>query len=179
MVIQHGLSIDGYLALPEEKPYLEYIHGEAVPKMAPDRIHGTIAAHMAALLSGHQREHSGTTVVEGRVQFADPVDPRFMLPDVAYYAAGRALDARAAMAPPTLAVEIRSAEQSLEGQREKCRYYRAHGVDVAWLVDPVTRAVEVFEGPSHLVLEPGAVLTSAALTGFSVPVADLFAGLSD
>ncbi|MBE7518918.1 MAG: Uma2 family endonuclease [Thermoflexaceae bacterium] len=177
MVIQHGLSIEEYLALPEEKPYLEYIHGEAVPKMAPDRIHGTLAAQLAALLAGHKHRHGGTVVVEARVRFADRHDLRYLLPDVAYYAPGRPLDAGGAMAPPTLAVEIRSPEQPLESQREKCRYYRAHGVDSAWVVDAEARAVEVFEGSARRVLEVGEDLTSIALPGFSLPVADPFAGL--
>ncbi len=177
MAIQHGLSIDEYLALPEEKPYLEYIHGEAVPKMAPDWLHFNLAKRILVALAAYESAHGGSSGVEGRVYFDDSRDPRYLLPDVAYYAPGRPQRAGSAMAPPTLVVEIRSPGQSLEGQREKCRYYCHHGVDVAWLVDAEARAVEVFEGQLHRTLEPGEMLTSAALPGFSLTVADLFAGL--
>lgn len=177
MVIQHGLGIEEYLALPEEKPYLEYIRGEAVPKMAPDWLHFNLAKRILIALADYERAHGGSSGVEGRVRFEDDADLRYLLPDVAYYGPGRPQRIGGAMAPPALAVEIRSPGQPLESQREKCRYYRAHGVDSAWLVDAEARAVEIFEGSARRVLEVGEDLTSIALPGFSLPVADLFAGL--
>jgi Uma2 family endonuclease len=79
------------------------------------------------------------------------------------------------MKPPTLGVEVRSEGQSLAFLREKCRYYRDHGVDTAWLIDPLGRRAELFEAGREGVELPGdGVLTSAAMPGFALPLADLW-----
>lgn len=80
MVIQHGLGIEEYLALPEEKPYLEYIRGEAVPKMAPDWLHFNLAKRILVALAAYESAHGGSSGVEGRVYFEDSRDPRYLLP---------------------------------------------------------------------------------------------------
>jgi Uma2 family endonuclease len=177
MVIRHRMTVAEYLALPEEKPYLEYINGEVCPKVAPDRGHSDIADAILGALWEYRKEHGGRSAVEGRVRFDDPSDTRYLLPDVAYYAPGRPRGDRI-MTPPTLAVEIRSPEQSIEAQRDKCRFYRAHGVEAAWLVDPQERTVEVFEGSiDGRVLASGEILRSEHLPGFRLPLSDLFAAL--
>lgn len=177
MVIQHRLSVEEYLALPEEKPYRELVNGEARPKMAPDRRHSDIAVALLEAFAVYRREHGGHSAVEGRVAFADPRDPRVLLPDVSCYAPGRERGG-VVLTPPTLAVEIRSEGQSLNELREKCRYYRAHGVDAAWLIDPDTRTAELFEGARDGVTLPlDGTLESAFLPGFRLPLPDLFAAL--
>ena len=83
------------------------------------------------------------------------------------------------MTPPTLAVEIRSPDESMVSQREKCHYYVTHGVDVAVLVDPQNAAAEVFERGRHLVFEEPAVVTLDSLPGLEFRLGELFAGLDD
>ena len=177
MTTRQALTVEAYLALPEEKPYLEYVRGEAVPKMAPDWMHFNLAKRILVALAEYEAGFGGVAGVEGRVRFDDRADTRFLLPDVAYYAKGRPLRAGEFMAPPTLAVEIRSVGQSMNEQRDKCHYYREHGVDAVLLIDPENRAVEAFEGADHRVLEPPENVTLAALPGFSVSLTDLFSGL--
>jgi Uma2 family endonuclease len=82
------------------------------------------------------------------------------------------------LSPPTLAVEVRSKDRSMRGLRDKCRYYRTHGVDVAWLIDPYSRTIEVFEGEAdgQRAARDG-TLESPSLPGLRVPVADLWAAL--
>lgn len=176
VVTKQALTPDEYLALPEQKPYLEYVCGEAVPKMAPDRKHGALAARLVGCLLDYQRARGGETIIEGRVEFQDGDDLRFLLPDISFFSAGRPVEGRRAMLSPTLAIEIRSPDQPLSEQRDKCHFYRRHGVDVAWLVDPVSRAVEVFEAGVHLVLEEDQSLSCEALPGLALPLTDLFEG---
>jgi Uma2 family endonuclease len=179
MVIKHRMTAAEYLALPEEKPYLEYINGEVCPKVAPDRRHSDIADAILGALWDYRKVHGGRSAVEGRIGFDDPSDTRYLLPDVAYYAPGRPRGDRI-MTPPTLAVEIRSPEQSKESQRAKCRYFRTHGVDVAWLVDPDERTVEVFEGlDDGTVVRPGQTLRTGHLPGFELGVNALFAAMDE
>lgn len=177
VIIKHRLTVEEYLALPEEKPYLEYVDGEVVPKMAPDRNHAGIAGELDFRLGLYRREHGGFFGPEGRVEFNDAGKRRFHLPDVAYWAPGRPIG-KPIMAPPTLAIEIRSPDEPLSSQREKCRFYRSHGVDVCWLVDPVSRTAEVFEGDrAGAVLSADRALESPFLPGFRLPLGELFAVL--
>jgi len=63
----------------------------------------------------------------------------------------------------------------MDSQLAKCRFYLAHGVDVACLIDPESRTVEVFEGDGDgQALSPGSSLESPMLPGFSLPLAELF-----
>ena len=174
MVTKHGLTAEEYLALPEEKPYLEYVRGEVMPKMAPDRNHAGLAGELSYRLGQYRHEHGGFFGPEGRVGFLEPADMRFLLPDVAYWAPGRDVGERI-LTPPTLAIEIRSTDQAIAGLREKCRYYRQHGVDVCWLVDPMTRTVEVFEDETDgRSARPGELIESRHLPGFRLSVSELF-----
>ncbi len=180
MVVRQKLSVDEYLALPEEKPYLEYIDGEAVPKMAPDWSHLRLAQQSAGHLWLYAGHHGGWAGPEGRLQFGERPGAQFRLPDVAYWA-----PARMPSNPhgpitvfPTLAVEVRSPGQPLEEMRERCRFYRRHGIEAAWLVDPDARTVELFEaGREGELLAAGATLTSPHLPGFALGLTELFAVL--
>ena len=95
------MSVEEYLALPEEKPYLEYVNGEALAKPVPDSDHSDIVA-----LAEHRTYHGGHPATEARTRFEGPEGMSILLPDVAYYAAGRRR--RGATLPqPTFAVEAR------------------------------------------------------------------------
>jgi Uma2 family endonuclease len=69
------------------------------------------------------------------------------------------------------------ADETMASQRAKCRWFRAHGVDVCWLIDPASRTVEVFEGNRDGVRADG-VLESAFLPGLRIPLDELFSGLA-
>ncbi len=78
--------------------------------------------------------------------------------------------------PPSLAIEIRSEGQTLRSLRERCRYYRAHGVDAAWLIYPPTRTAEIFDASNEgTILREDGTLSSVAVPGFAVPLSGLFA----
>jgi Uma2 family endonuclease len=87
-------------------------------------------------------------------------------------------DERRRFAPlcPDAAFEIRSENQSLAELREKMRTYMANGAQVAVLIDPYQRAVEVYR-PQH---EPEKHTGSQAVTldpempGFSLDIAPFF-----
>lgn len=105
MVTRHLMSVEEYLALPEEKPYLEYVNGEALAKPVPDSDHSDIVA-----LAEHRTYHGGHPATEARTRFEGPEGMSILLPDVAYYAAGRRR--RGATLPqPTLAVEARPPDE--------------------------------------------------------------------
>lgn len=180
MVTSHRVTVDQYLAMPETKPYLEYYDGEVRQKMAADYYHSAVAARLVVVLSRYTASRGGFVGPEARVDLVEEGHQRFLLPDVAYWARGRRVRGQPAMTPPTLAVEIRSPGESMTGQREKCRIYRASGVDVCWLIDPPRQLVERFEGEDDAVVIPtDAALESPHLPGFSVSLGELFGGLDE
>ena len=176
MVIQHALSLAEYLALPEEKPYREFMHGIAVQKPMTNNDHGDLVSVILYALMSYARDRGGKAGPEVSVLLGTPPDQRVLLPDVAFWAAGLRQE-RYPTNPPTLAVEVRSPSQSLAEQREKCRYYCANGVAVAWLVDPARQTVEVFEGMGELSWTVGDLQT-AALPGFELTVAEVFEAMA-
>lgn len=173
------MSVEEYLSLPEEKPYLEYVNGEVHRKPMPDWMHVALVERIADALREYRRAHGGFSGPEGRVGFENTGDVRFYLPDFLYFAKGRHYR-QTPMPPPTLAVEVRSEGQPLGWLRDKCRHFRRNGTDVCWLVDPRTRTVEVFdEARDGEVIREDATLTAAALPGFELPLRDLFAVIDE
>lgn len=178
MAVRQRVSPEEYLALPEEKPYLEYVNGEVVPKVAPDIRHLVLADEIQFRLHLYRREAGGLSGPEGRVEFDLPGETRFLLPDVAYWAPDRPVEGSRAMLPPTLAVEIRSPGQPMAQMRERARFFLANGVDACWVVDAESRTVEVFDrGDAERTLMVGDVLESPNLPGFSLSIAEIFVAL--
>ncbi len=171
------LTLDEFHAIPEQKPYLEFWNGEIVQKMAPQRNHWELQTRIVELLLEYRTHAGGRTGTEASVYFDNESEPRELVPDVAYWAPAKPVGGPVAE-PPTLAVEIRSAGQSLNWLRGKCRYYIENGVDLAWLVDPESRTVEVFEAERDgEPLPAGFVLQSRHLPGLSIDTSHLFSVL--
>ena len=161
-----------YLALPEEKPYLEFVDGLIEEKPMPDGHHRRLSGEFTGVFWSYQKTAGGDLGPEGRVHLRAGL---YRIPDTAYWAPGRPAGDDSL---PSVAVEVRSPNQSLSDLREKCRAYREYGIDAVWLVDPLRRTVEVFEGAQDgTVLRVGDTLTSAAMPGFALPLAELFAVL--
>ena len=165
------MTPEQFLALPEVKPYLEYVHGMVLQKPVAKSVHAKLAARLALELGRYVRQHRGHVGVEARTAVG-PL-PNYRLPDVTYWAAGRDSGDDSL---PTLAIEVRSPSQTMAELREKCRYFRANGVDACWLIDPDARSAEVFEGEQDgQLLGPSGTLTAASLPGFALTLDDLFA----
>ena len=173
----HGVRMtpEQYLALPEEKPYLEYIDGMVVQKPMVNSEHRKLVGKLDFAFGLYQQSHGGTFGPEGRVRAGAPAT--FRIPDTAYWAPGLPSGDDSL---PTLAVEVRSPGQTAAELRAKCRFFRRNGVEACWLVDPEARTVEVFEGGQDgAVLADPATLMSAHLPGFVLPLRELFAVLAD
>ena len=80
--------------------------------------------------------------------------------------------------PPTLAVEVLSDSNTAAEMRQKRREYFESGSKLVWVVDPPTRTISVYTGPTT---EPDRTLTESdtldggdVLPGFAMAVADVF-----
>ena len=162
-----------YLALPETKPYLEFVDGDVLEKPMPDHLHRRTVGQFDGRFFVYQREHGGDFGPEGRVTLRPGLH---RLPDTAFWAAGRPAGKDSV---PGVAVEVLSPDDSLTDARAKCRAYVEYGVTTAWLIDPVRRTAEVF-GDGHdgaVFTPPDGVLVSSAMPGFALSLAELFSVL--
>ena len=137
-----------------------------------DRTHGNLVGELCGHFWIYARPRGAEFGPERRVRLG----PRhYRKPDMALWVAGTPTGNDTL---PTLAVEVRSRDDTMASQRRKCRVYREAGIPVVWLIDPISRTVEVFEGGADGErIPPGGVMESAHLPGFRLAVADLFAVL--
>jgi len=82
------------------------------------------------------------------------------------------------MLRPTLAIEILSKSNTEREMRQKTKEYFESGSKLVWLIDPSSRTIAVYTGPTET---PTRTLTEAdildggdVVPGFSMPVKDLF-----
>jgi len=164
------MTPEQYLALPEEKPYLEYIDGMVVQKPMFARPEGLLCAEVGSHIVNWTRQHGGAAGIMART--AAGSGPSYRLPDVSFWKPGYASGDDDL---PTLAIEIRSPDQALTELRTKSRFFRNNGVEACWIIDPKSRSAEVFEGErdgDHIASD--GVLTAACLPGFELQFAELF-----
>ena len=158
----------------------EFTNGVVTAKRGPDmtqKKHWIVAEEFTVAFHLYRRSYGGISAQIPTTDFSSGGDRLYRLPDVAYWAPGRTVGDSIAH-PPTAAIEIVSPDQSVPDLREKCRFFRRHGVDVCWLVDPQSRWVEVWDSSRDgSRLGPGDELASIALPGFALPARSLWAAI--
>ncbi len=165
------MTPEEFLALPEEKPYLEYVDGVVIQKPMPTDEHSDLQMYISYELETHVRKHGGRVRPEARAALGDA--PNYRLPDISYWSpeADRSNDS-----VPTLAVEIRSRSQTLAELQSKCRQFLAAGAKECWIFDLVSKSVLVLVADSELTRVPDTgEVTTAHIPGFAVSLAALFA----
>jgi Uma2 family endonuclease len=186
----HGarMTLDEFLALPEEKPYLEYEDGVVKQKDVPSDVspqgdHGSIQAEFVVRFdrAGRQRR-LGKVFSETRF-----VTPGWSpVPDVSYY---RRENIRPRSrhqigdfhVPPDIAVEIVSPDQAVRELLEKCLRYATVGVPVSLIVDPDDVSIFVIRPNQQLVVLRGEdrIDLDDIIPGFELTVTELFASAVD
>jgi Uma2 family endonuclease len=171
----HGLRMteEEFLELPEEKPYLEYVDGVVLQKPTANAAHRRIVFNLNGAFFVYMQDRGGDAGPEGRVRLGDL--PNYRVPDMSYWVPDIPSGNDSL---PTLGVEVRSPGQTMDELRAKCRFYRRSGIAVAWLLDPRSRAVEIYEDEREGdLLAPGEKLRSPHVPGFAITQEDLFAGV--
>ena len=179
---QRRMTLEEFLRLPEEEPPLEYLDGEVTQKVSPQGQHGTLQPAIWWLFTDFavpRRLARAFTELRATYAGGSPV------PDVAVYRWDRVpLTPEGKVAnvfrePPDIAVEIVSPDQSVPKIVEKCRWYVAHGVRIALLVDPDHLTVWLFRPDAEPAVLRGAdrIDLDAVLPGFELTVDALFATL--
>ena len=161
----------------------ELVRGEIVEMTRPDQSHGNVCNEIAyALTSWAKRTASGrvTTNDSGILTERDPDTLRGA--DVAFFATSQLADGKLPRGQtklvPVLCAEVLPPPNSWTEMRRKIDEYLAVGVQEVWIVDPDARTVEAFRQDAPPVLHRRLMtLTSRELSEFSVPIAELFAGV--
>ena len=176
MAVKLRVSVEEYLALPEhEKPYREYRDGDVTPIAIGDMRQSFLVGELLARIYHFPPSSSGCGGPYVRHEFLGATGPAFLIPDISYFAPDVPRRGIRAALPPALAIEVVSPDDTVAQQRKKCRFYRDNGVEAAWLFDPNTRIMEVFEGAvDGTVLRESDLFASTVLAGFELQLSELF-----
>lgn len=181
-MVGRRLTIDEFLKLPEEKPYLELEDGVVVQKAWANPRHGRLQPVFAGHVSDFARpRHLALTFLELQTNFGGNI----LTPDIAVYrwsrvprdADGRLVDD--IPGAPDIAAEIASPEQSTNALVRRCLWYVENGVHVAPLIDPDDDSVIVFRPDTSPRALRGAdrIDLDDVLPGFELTVQELFDSL--
>jgi Uma2 family endonuclease len=179
------MTLDEFLALPEESPAFEYQDGVITQKMAPERDHGGLQYVFCRWINDvGQPGKLAVAFPEFRATYRD--DQVSFVPDVSVYLWARIPRERGsdggiyAFTPPDIAIEIASPGQSRRRLIERCRRFVELGSKAALLADPRRQdIVEVRPDGVERRLRGADVLDLGDIVpGLSIPVGDLFAALT-
>jgi Uma2 family endonuclease len=171
------------IVLPETKPETEWVRGRARQKVSPTYPHGALQGQFyMALWRWAEAGVHGRVATEWRFRVAPPAAVvRPLVPDVAYLSyADLSADAASELVDvplgaPTVAVEVLSPDDRRLDVEHKTATYLAAGSAVVIIVDPRGETITIHDGAGVRVLRARDVLTHAALPGFALDVAELFA----
>jgi len=177
MVIKTGLmTLAEFLALPEEKPYLELIDGEVCQKAVGKKDHANAQFKLGFLLALAERTRRGKVYTELGLPFEGFMPPNHRVPDLSYFLPGRDFPGPYPdpAEPPDLVAEVRSEGQTIASLERRLAFLRERGVRVTLLIDTGQRCVHVNDGGRESKSNDGETVTLEALDGFSFDVAELF-----
>jgi Uma2 family endonuclease len=180
---QRSMTLDEFLALPEEEPALEFEpDGTVTQKVSPKGRHSSLQGEFIKLIDAFGiPRRLARAFPELRTVFGGAA----YVPDVAVYrweripptAEGEVPDDFTE--PPDIAVEIISPGQTVTTLVRKCIWYVEHDVTLALLVDPVDRSVLLFRPNAipRALRATDAIDLSEVLPGFEATVDQLFSAL--
>ncbi|MDZ8027059.1 MAG: Uma2 family endonuclease [Nostoc sp. ChiQUE01a] len=146
------LTLEEFLALPEDDITYEFVNGEAIPKykndeMSPKFFHSTVQKTLLLLLD--QCFHNqGRIVVEWAIKLKLQTQDWMPVPDLTYVSYQRLpadwlLDEACPVAPE-LVIEIISPGQTFGEIAEKATDYLKAGVSCVWVIDTRAKTVTIF-----------------------------------
>jgi len=181
-IAQQRLTLEEFLALPEEEPALEYYDGTVTQKVSPQGQHGVLQFDVADRFNRFARPKKlALAIPELRATYGE----FSLVPDVAVYRWARiprTPDGKIAnrfTEAPDIAVEIASPEQSVTVLAQKCVTFLEQGTEIALLVNPADETVIRFvPGQSPRTLRgDDRIDLDSVLSGFQLTVRELFASL--
>lgn len=179
-ITQRRMTLDEFLALPEQKPELLYhADGTITQKVSPKLKHGLVQAELVKRVDRFaEPKRLARAIPELRCTFGGASH----VPDVSVFRwerLPRGEDGRAAddiREPPDIAVEIVSPGQRAAALVELCLWYVTNGVKLAMVLDPDDESALVVQPDQTVRVLRGADVFDAgeALPGFRIAIGELF-----
>jgi Uma2 family endonuclease len=180
--IREGMTLEEFLKLPEDEPYLEFIDGRIEAKVSPQKKHSLFTLRFLERLNRWAEPADlGLAFPELRCTFAG----RSIIPDVVfllmehieYDAEGKIVDET--RRPPDIHIEIISPDQGMKKAREKLVHSTSHGSALGWLIHPYRETIDVYRPgkPAERMAPDGILEGEPVLPGFRLPVAEVFGWL--
>ncbi|HWQ34628.1 MAG TPA: Uma2 family endonuclease [Blastocatellia bacterium] len=170
------------MALSGDGVKVELVNGE--PQMSQSTfIHGIIGARLIIELGAYVKNHNLGFVCDSSTAFWMK-QGNTRAPDASFISRerfrGRALPKKYMKGAPDLVVEVVSPNDVLIDLAKKMREYFDSGARLAWVINPEDQTVVVYHSPQpDYILKAGDSLDGEEIIpGFSMPVADVFAGLA-
>ncbi len=170
------MTANEYFELPETTTPMQLIEGELIVSPAPLPVHQISVLNCAILL----RE-----LIQGGQVYVAPIDVvldegNVVQPDILWIAPdGTASVDRYIQGAPDLVVEVLSPSAARLDRSKKFTLYEQHGVREYWIVDLITRRIEVWtltdsEYALHGSFAAGATFASPLLGKDGIDPADIF-----
>lgn len=184
MATKTRLTLEEFLALPEEKPYLEFVDGEAVEKSMPAEEHSVLANRLGRIWE-ELAEKAGIRVSVGPempyIFGRGTREERVYLPDVSIRRkVGSSVRGAAPIDElPAIAVEIISPEDRPARVSENTQFYMQAGI-TEWVIDPVQTITVFTPGQAAVEYVRGAHIPSGPIfPGETIDSGRLFEVLDD
>jgi Uma2 family endonuclease len=183
VVLAQRLTLDEFLALPDEKPALEFEpDGRVTQKVSPKGKHSSLQGTLCELINRYAaRDRIARAYSELRAVFGGAA----YVPDVSVYRWDRIpRDPNGEVAddfrtPPDIALEIVSPRQSTNALVRRCLWYVGNSVNIALLIDPADRSVVRFFARAQAVAlrDDDVIAVDEVLPDLKLTVNELFATL--
>jgi Uma2 family endonuclease len=170
------LTLDEFLALPEEKPYREYLRGQVTEKPMPTDLHGSAVVRLIMVFGGHL-DTSNEWTVRTEVRHADRSQDWVFLPDVEIRLKAPPQARGAVEGAPPFAIEVLSPDDRPGAWLERVELYMSSGTRLLWIVDPEEEWIRVYRpGEPGRTYRVGETLDARpVLTDFTLDLAAFFA----
>jgi Uma2 family endonuclease len=136
------VSVEEYLHSTFEHD-AEYVEGKIIPRSLPQRPHSKLQTWFARTLFEAAHPFGYEVWVEQRIR-TQHEPRRYRIPDVCLTSGDPFEDVFTS--PPFLCIEILSPEDSALELRIKVDEYLTFGVPYVWVIDPVSKAGEIYNG---------------------------------
>lgn len=137
------LTVDDYLAMPEDGRHYQLIDGDLVMAPAPPRYHQRIVLRLSHLIMEHLDDHPGGEL--NIAPFDVPLDKHNVFqPDLCWFSEERRkfLSRRGAEGAPDWVIEVLSESTARMDRVPKRALYAKFGVRELWLIDPESDLIE-------------------------------------
>lgn len=170
-----GLTIDDFERLPDDLARNhELVDGELVDVSGNNPQHNLFRDFLVELLRPFVREHQlGIVIAEQEYDF----DGNAHGPDVSFFnESKRPLfdpKRRVQRFVPDLAIEVVSANDTLDKLVQKARRYRACGTQEVWIFSVETRQVFLLSADRRVILDENDEFRPEIIPGFAIRIGDL------